>query len=109
MNYVYLLAVACLLAASSAAAFVVPNASSITPRPDTQRAFYPRTSCVLRLDKTGLAKAKGGKKPALSVEENEKGIDYGKVLLLFVDPRNPYSWFLYMLGFIITFGTVSGN
>ena len=78
-------------------------------RPDAQRVSDSLTSSVLRLDKTALAMVKGGKKKALYMEENDKGIDYGKVLLLFVDPRNPYSWFLYMLGFIITYGTVSGN
>lgn len=39
----------------------------------------------------------------------KKGLDYGKILLTFVNPANPYSWFLYMLGFIIVYGTVSGN
>jgi hypothetical protein len=109
MNYLFLLTVTYILAASSAAAFVVPTANTVRARPDTKRVSHPRTSSVLRLEKTALAMAKGGKKKALYMEENDKGIDYGKVLLLFVDPRNPYSWFLYMLGFIITYGTLSGN
>lgn len=48
------------------------------------------------------------KKPRIQTEEKGE-IDYGKILALFVNPANPYSWFLYMLGFIIVYGSISGQ
>lgn len=49
------------------------------------------------------------KKKDVTSEGEETGIDYGKVLIMFVNPANPYSWFLYMLGFIVAYGTIAGS
>lgn len=107
-----LLLLTCIVAVSSSAAFLlVPNACPIittTTTGNCQPSFVDPNPSVVRLHNTDLGMVKGKKKP-LSMEETKTGIDYGKVLLLFVDPRNPYSWFLYMLGFLTIYGTLSGN
>lgn len=101
-----------LFVASAVTGFVVLNGSSrghsfsrennldVPLRPfDATAVSYP---IALQLQK--------GKKNGISPANDPKaGIDYGKILVLFVDPRNPYSWFLYMLGFITIYGTFSGN
>jgi len=63
--------------------------------------------CSIKRD--GSSTAMSVKKKSSSQSDEKAGVDYGKVLALFVNPANPYSWFLYMLGFIIIYGNISGN
>lgn len=44
--------------------------------------------------------------------EDNKGtneVDYGKILGMFVNPLNPYSWFFYFIVGINVFSAVSNN
>jgi hypothetical protein len=114
MRCITLLPLTCIVVvvSSSAAFLLVPNACPIittTTTGNCQPSFVDPNPGVVRLHNTDLGMVKKGKKKPLSMEETKIGIDYGKVLVLFVDPRNPYSWFLYILGFITIYGTISGN
>mmetsp|Transcript_22310 Transcript_22310/g.31414 ORF Transcript_22310/g.31414 Transcript_22310/m.31414 type:complete len:123 (+) Transcript_22310:31-399(+) len=46
------------------------------------------------------------KNDAVLVEKGERPkLDYGKIALMFVNPLNPYSWFLYFFAGITLYGT----
>jgi hypothetical protein len=109
MHPTYLRSVATLLALSWSAALVVPNASTVRSHSNVGHASFLNPATGIARSYSVALQLQKGKKKALSVDETKEGIDYGKVMLLFVDPRNPYSWFLYMLGFITIYGTLTGN
>jgi len=115
MKSIFPLVVICIVAVSSVAAFttVVPSdkivARSVSNVLSGGHVRQGVDHPVVRMDRSVLGMVKGGKKKAIVVEETDSEIDYGKALLLFVDPRNPYSWFVYMFGFITIYGAVSGN
>ena len=42
-------------------------------------------------------------------EEEEPTADYGKIVLMFVNPLNPYSWFVYFFVGIYAYAALGGN
>ena len=45
-----------------------------------------------------------------ATKDTSKGtstVDYGKIAVMFVNPLNPYSWFLYMLAGITIYGSLN--
>lgn len=90
---------------------VPPYLSSIchsvrVPPDDFVAGIVPTTNSELRQSTClPLSKRRGVE----TTTKEQKGLDYGKILITFVNPANPYSWFLYMLGFIIVYGTINGT
>ena len=76
-------------------AFVV-NSSTVSSARSKSLSFKPTYALSLRLE--------AKKQPADEVER--KGVDYGDIAKQFVNPLNPYSWFLYFFVGIYVFDAI---
>ena len=93
------------LVVNVACAFTLPSPGSLTShapyRPHLERSVEWSSSFS-----TELFLAKKKETPDSTATES---LDWGKILGLFVNPLNPYAWFVYFFAFIIGYGALAGN
>mmetsp|Transcript_29045 Transcript_29045/g.93663 ORF Transcript_29045/g.93663 Transcript_29045/m.93663 type:complete len:99 (-) Transcript_29045:448-744(-) len=85
----------------SSAAMVDAFSPTACDRRGLQVAAGPTTVRKTTMTTTPLAATKNAK------EGSPKKLDSGEIALMFVNPLNPYSWFLYMLAGITLYGNLA--